>query len=719
MEALSQNTTGCQAEVKLAKDPMIESHTPHDTMDTVPFNRELSWIEFNRRVLDEALDRRNPILERVKFLAIFFTNLDEFFMIRVGGIKHQISAGVQRKSPDGFTPREQLQQVHRAITPLLETARTLLSDELTPGLEAKGIHLLSLSRLSPAQRSWLSEYFQRQVFPVLTPLAIDPSHPFPHISNLSLNLAVVIRDEEVGELFARVKVPESLPRFVPLPPHLLAEAPGTPDLEGTPRRKQFAFVWLEEVIAHNLPALFPGVEVAESYPFRVTRNADLELEEDEAGDLLRTIEEGLRQRQFGEAVRLQVDVSTPEKLRSLLIEKLGVDADDVDNVHGPQGLSDLMVLRDLDRPELKDSPISPAVPPAFRGNDMFAAIQQQDVLLHHPYDSFTPVVDFIQAAADDPNVLAIKQTLYRVGSNSPIVKALMYARERDKQVTVLVELKARFDEENNITWARALERKGVHVVYGVLGLKTHAKLALVVRKEGDEIRRYVHLGTGNYNVSTARAYTDMGLFTAREEIGADVSDIFNYLTGRSRQKSYKKLLVAPVTLRQRLRELLEREIEAHDRTGQGRIIFKTNALVDREIMEALYRASQRGVRVDLVVRGMCCLRPGVPDLSENIRVRSIIGPILEHSRIFYFYNGGAEEVYLGSADLMERNLNRRVETLFPIEDAAHVRHLRDQVLETYLRDNFRARVLQRDGSYERLTPAEGETVVDSQLAFLR
>ena len=698
---------------------MTESLTPQDATESVPFNRELSWIEFNRRVLEEALDRRNPLLERVKFLSIFFTNLDEFFMIRVGGIKHQIAAGVQRKSPDGFTPREQLQEVHRMIAPLLETARALLSEDLTPALASDGVHLLSYSQLTAAQRSWLSEYFHRLVFPVLTPLAIDPSHPFPHISNLSLNLAVVIRDEDVGELFARVKVPESLPRLVPLPPELQSDSPRAADGSAAPQRKKFSFVWLEDLIGSHLPALFPGVEILASHPFRVTRNADLELEEDEAGDLLRTIEEGVRQRQFGDVVRLQVDAATPDKLRSLLIDNLDIEPGDIDTVRGPQGLSDLLLLRDLDRPDLKDPPISPNVPTSLKGGDMFAAIRQQDVLLHHPYDSFTPVVDFIQTAADDPNVLAIKQTLYRVGSNSPIVKALMYARERDKQVTVLVELKARFDEENNITWARALERKGVHVVYGVLGLKTHAKMALVVRKEADEIRRYVHLGTGNYNVSTARIYTDIGLFTARDGIGADVSELFNYLTGHSRQKSYRKLLVAPVTLRQRLRELIEREIAAHERSGQGRIVFKVNAIVDREIIESLCQASQRGVRVDLVVRGMCCLRPGVPGLSENVEVRSIVGPFLEHSRIFYFANGGAEEVYLGSADLMERNLNRRVETLFPIEDAAHVRTLRDQILETYLRDNFRARILGRDGRYARLTPEPGEPVVDSQLSFRR
>lgn len=696
---------------------MADCAIPATEGGVIPFNRELSWIEFNRRVLEEALDRRNPLLERVKFLAIFFTNLDEFFMIRVGGIKHQIAARVTSKSPDGYSPKEQLEEVHRSIAPLLETARGLLQEDLIPALAAQDIHILTFAQLRPVQRSWCSEYFHRQVFPVLTPLAIDPSHPFPHISNLSLNLAVIIRDDDVGELFARVKVPEGLPRLVPLPPELVQEGlPSGETTAGSPRKK-YAFLWLEELIRAHLPSLFPGVVVAEAYPFRVTRNADLELEEDEAGDLLRTIEEGIRQRQFGEVVRLQVDAGAPERLRTLLTTNLDIGIEDVDTVRGPQGLGDLLVLRDLDRPDLKDPPISPQVPLPLRGGDLFAAVRQQDILLHHPYDSFSPVVEFIQAAATDPDVLAIKQTLYRVGTNSPIVQALMYARDRGKQVTVLVELKARFDEENNISWARALEKEGVHVVYGVVGLKTHAKMLLVVRREAGEIRRYVHLGTGNYNVGTSRFYTDLGLFTTREGIGADVSELFNYLTGHSRQKSFRKLLVAPLTLRARLRELIDREVEVERRTGEGRLIFKVNALVDAEIMGALYAASHEGVQIDLIVRGMCCLRPGVPGFSDRIRVRSIVGPFLEHSRIFYFRNGGQEEVYLGSADIMERNLNRRVETLFPLEDPGQVRHVRDVLLAAYLEDNLRARVLNSDGRYERLGPAPGAPVVDSQLSF--
>jgi polyphosphate kinase len=699
---------------------MAEATTtiPGGTEPTL-FNREVSWIEFNHRVLEEAQDRRNPLLERVKFLAIFFSNLDEFFMIRVGGIKHQIAARVLNRSSDGLTPSEQLAAVRKATGPYFEQARQLLTEALIPELAQQGIYLLDYDQLNEPQRAFIADYFHNRIFPVLTPLVFDPSHPFPHISNLSLNLAMVMQDVEDGEVFARVKVPEVLPRLIPLPQSLV-EPLGCLGAEVPPERRR-AFVWLERAILSHLSALFPGVEVVEAYPFRVTRNADLEIEEDEAEDLLRTIEQGVRQRRFGETVRLTVDRAMPERVRQLLATNLKIEASEVEPVQGPQGVSDLMVLTGLDRPDLKDPPVLPHVPPALRTRTgIFAAIRQQDHLLHHPYDSFIPVVDFIQAAAEDPDVLAIKQTLYRVGASSPVVKTLMQARERGKQVTVLVELKARFDEENNITWARALERAGVHVVYGLLGLKTHAKIALIVRKEGETIRRYVHLGTGNYNVATSRVYTDFGFFTCRPEIGADASELFNYLTGYSRQSQYRKLLVAPVNMRRRILELIEQEaaaaVGAAQRGGSrgGRLIFKMNSLVDEKVIEALYRASQAGTEIDLVVRGMCCLRPGLPGLSDNIRVRSIVGPHLEHSRIYYFWNGGEERIYLGSADLMARNLDRRVETLFPVEDQQQIRHLRDNILEAYLRDNVRARVLQPDGSYVRLAPLEGEAVNDSQ-----
>ncbi len=671
-------------------------------------NRELSWIDFNRRVLEEAFDERNPLLERVKFIAIFAANLDEFFMIRVSGVKHQIAAGVKKRSPDGMTPEEQLFAIHQAILPLVEQKRTLWLEELLPKLCSHGIYIYDYDQLDNDQRAAMSDYFDNQIFPVLTPLAIDPSHPFPHISNLSLNLAVVIHDEEHGEMFARLKVPEVLPRLVPLSPQQC-------NVKDASNGQHYCFVWIEQVLAAHLPTLFHGLEVVESYPFRITRDAEMEIEEDEADDLLRTMEQSVRQRRFGKVVRLTVDDNMPARIRQLLLTKLEIAASDLYTVRGPLGLSSVMSLMAIERPDLKDTPIIPGVPTFLQGRaNIFEAIRQQDILLHHPYDSFNPVVEFIQAAAEDPNVLAIKQTLYRVGSNSPIVQTLMNARELGKQVTVLVELKARFDEENNITWARALESAGVHVVYGVRRLKTHAKIALVVRKEHDSIRLYVHLGTGNYNASTARVYTDLGLFTCRADIGSDAAELFNSLTGYSRQRHYRKLLVAPVTLRKNFLERIEREITTHQKEGNGRLIFKMNSLVDPEIIDSLYCASQAGVQIDLIPRGICCLRPDVPGLSDNIRVRSIIGKFLEHNRIYYFYNGGNEEVYLGSADLMQRNLDRRVETIFPVEEPALLRFIRDVLLQTYLKDNLRSRILQREGTFVRSIANAEEHMVDSQ-----
>ncbi|MCS6841041.1 MAG: polyphosphate kinase 1 [Roseiflexus sp.] len=678
------------------------------------FNRELSWLEFNRRVLEEAMDERHPLLERVKFLSIFSTNLDEFFMIRVAGLKQQVAAGVVTRSPDGMTPAEQLAAIRRAVIPLIEQHRACWLDDIRPKLCQQGIHVLDYHELTPEQRAQCTEYFEREVFPVLTPLAIDPAHPFPHISNLSLNLAVVINDPEEGELFARVKVPAVLPRFVPI------EGGHCDSPEDIPPERRHCFTWLEQVITANVSSLFPGEDVVECYLFRITRNADMEIEEEEADDLLRVIEEGVRQRRFGAVVRLQVQPNMPERVRSLLLHHLKLTPDDVYEMRGPLGLSDLMQLTKIDRPDLKDPPFYPVLPAPLQharsSEEIFAAIRQHDILLHHPFHSFQPLVTLIEAAAEDPNVLAIKQTLYRVGSNSPIVKALMHAREQDKQVTVLVELKARFDEENNIIWAKQLERSGVHVVYGLVGLKTHAKLALIVRREHDGLRRYVHLGTGNYNATTARIYTDLGLLTARPDIAADVSELFNHLTGYSRQRHYRKLLVAPVSMRECLERLIEREI-GHAQAGRpARLIFKCNSLVDKKMIDLLYRASQAGVTIDLIVRGICCLRPGAPGMSERITVRSIVGRFLEHSRIYYFENDGNPDIYLGSADLMERNLDRRVETLFPIETPAlkeEIRHL----LGVYLRDTSRARILMPDGSYVRARPRDGEEPFDSQ-AFL-
>lgn len=676
-------------------------------------NREQSWIEFNARVLAEALDERTPLLERAKFLAIVSTNMDEFFMIRVAGLHQQRRAGVQTTSPDGLTPDEQLVAIRHAIIKQLSEQRRCWLEDVAPQLRAQGIWLLDYTELDATQRAYVDDYFINQIQPVLTPLAFDASHPFPQISNLSLNLAVVIGNH-IDERFVRVKVPAVLPRLIAITPND-QHIP-----EGLRREQCSVFVWIEQVIAANLYRLFPSEHVREVHAFRITRNADFEIEEDEADDLLQTIEENVRQRRFGAVVRLAVQQSMPLRLRKLLVQNLDLDDDELYEINGQLGLSTLMQLLKLDRPDLKDDPDKPRIPPAFRelsaSHTLWDVIRSRDVVLHHPYDSFQPVIDFIESAASDPHVLAIKQTLYRVGSNSPIVRALMRARDLDKQVTVLVELKARFDEENNITWARALERAGVHVVYGVPNLKTHAKMALVIRREGDILQRYVHLGTGNYNAGTARVYTDLGLMTSDNEITADVADVFNYLTGYAKHDQYKALLVAPVNLRSRLVSLIDREI-AHANAGKpARIIFKANALVDPSMIEHLYRASAAGVDIDLIIRGMCALRPGVAGMSDSIRVRSIVGRYLEHSRIYWFGNNGTPEVYVGSADIMERNLDRRVETLFPIRNQ-HIRQwIHDTLLTTYLNDNTRARMLHGDGSWHRITHEAADTV-DCQTVF--
>jgi polyphosphate kinase len=679
-------------------------------------NRELSQLEFFRRVLEEARDERNPLLERVKFLAIVGSNLDEFFMVRVAGLKQQLAAGVVELSVDGLTPAEQLAGIRKAVSKLLAEARDCYRHDLLPKLEEAGIQLLGYADLDQRQQAHVRRYFEQVVFPVLTPLAFDPGRPFPHISNLSLNLAVLTRDPAGKEHFARVKVPGTLPRLVPL-----RRSSGGVRKDGTAPRHHH-FVWLEQVIAAHLDALFPGMEILAAHPFRVVRDADILIQELEAYDLLETMEESVRRRRFGSVVQLSVNKAAPVDIRNILQENLEVERRDIYTIDGPLGLSGLMGLTQIERYDLKDPPFVPATPPALnhdRDHDMFAAIRQRDILLHHPYDSFAPVVAFLQAAARDPDVLAIKQTLYRVGRNSPVVEALLEAATNGKQVAVLVELKARFDEESNIGWAKRLEAEGVHVVYGLLGLKTHSKIALVVRKEGEGVRRYVHLATGNYNGITAQVYTDLGLFTCDEDIGADATDLFNYLTGYSAKQDYRKLLVAPINLRGHMKSLIQREIEHQRRGRKGHLIFKVNAIVDRPMIKLLYQAAQAGVQVDLLVRGICCLRPGVPGLSQNIRVTSVVGRFLEHSRIYYFRNGGQEEIYLGSADLMTRNLDRRVEVLFPVEDARLIRHLRDKVLVTYLADNVKARCLRADGSYERHLPAPGEAMVNSQGVFLQ
>lgn len=651
-------------------------------------NRELSHIEFNRRVLNECY-ADHPLLERVKFLAIFTSNMDEFFMVRVSGLKQQVLLGITKRPADGLTPREQLVAIHRVFTQLYAEATAVWQQELYPQLKETGIQTLSYGELTKGQQRRVNDYFEREIFPVLTPLAFDPGRPFPHISNLSLNLAVVTRDPRTGsQNFARVKVPSIVPRLVPL-------RPLDPDELLAPSVQKF--VWVEDVIGANLPRLFPGMEIVAAYPFRVTRNTDMEIQEEEADDLLLSMEEHLRQRHFGRVVRLEIDENTPDDIRRTLFTNLEISNYDVYTTNGPLGMSSLWELHRLERPELKDAPLQPRNPEAFHTEEnVFSVLQRQDILLHHPYDSFLPVVDFLEAAADDPNVLAIKQTLYRVGPNPPIVRALMRARENGKQVAVLVELKARFDEESNIEWARALERAGVHVVYGLIGLKTHCKVALVVRREKEGIRRYVHVSSGNYNTVTARIYTDMGFMTSDEDFGADASDLFNYLTGYSRQESYRKFVVAPLNLRQRILEAIERE--AHY-GRDGRIVFKCNALVDPQVVRALYRASQAGVQVELMVRGICALRPGLTGISDNIRVTSVVGRFLEHSRIYYFQNGGDPLMYMGSADLMSRNIDRRVEVLFPVEDETLRYNILHHVLEISLRDTEKAYVLQGNGRY--------------------
>jgi polyphosphate kinase len=694
----------------LAQDQPIAPPAAEQSPEPLLFNRELSWLEFNRRVLEEALDETQPLLERLKFLAIFSTNLDEFFMIRVSGLKEEVEEGVSTPSPDGLSPAEQLRAISTHLRPLLTEQTRCLRAELLPQLATQGIVLTHYAALTKTERRAADRYFTEKVFPVLTPQAVDPGHPFPYISNLSLNLGLLIEPAEgvtpmspaqSGPQFARVKVPPVVPRLVPV---------------GDTGTK---FTFLGELIAANVGTLFPGMKTGACHLFRVTRDADIEIREDEAGDLLRLMEQKLRRRRFGDAVRLEVAAPMPRDMVERLTSALELTPEDVYTIDGPLNVPELMALYALDRPELKDKPLQTQLPSALRQKrSIFEVIKGQDVLLHHPYTAYSIVTDFIAAAARDPDVLAIKMCLYRTGKDSPVVQALMDASERGKQVAALVELKARFDEENNIGWARRLERAGVHVVYGLVGLKTHCKLALIVRREGEHLQRYVHVATGNYNPTTSRIYTDLGLLTADAEIGADAAELFNCLTGCSRQLEYRRLLVAPVNLRARMLALIEREAE-HARAGrEAHLIAKINSLTDTDIIDALYGAAQAGVRVELIVRGVCALRPGVPNLSERISVRSIVGRFLEHSRILYFANGGAEELYIGSADWMRRNLTRRVEVVAPVCDPALKHHLKDEILHAYLRDNVKTRRLLPDGSYERVRPAPGEELFDVQTRLI-
>ena len=670
-------------------------------------NRELSWLGFNNRVLEQARDERHPLLERVRFVAISETNLDEFFMIRVAGLQQQVASELPNPVPDGMTPEEQLLRIHDHTEEFFEERRKIMNTELMPALEEEGIRMVPYDKVRAAERRELRETFVRDILPILTPLAIDPAHPFPHISNLSLNVLVVIGDGG-RRVMARIKVPTTIDRFMRLPD----------EDRGPGERPEMRFVRVEEVISANLDELFPGKEVVANFIFQVTRNADFVIEEDEASDLLQAIEDELESRWFGQSVRLVVSDEMPDDLRDWLAGNLNLDENSVFESPHPIGLADLEELTHLDRSDLLYSPITPRVPQEIRSaRSITQAVRNGDLLLYHPYDSFAPVVDFVRAAANDPEVLAIKQTLYRVGSNSPIVEKLSEARDEQTQVAVLVELKARFDEEPNITWARQLEARGVHVAYGIVGLKTHAKISLVVRREGAGLRRYVHLGTGNYNPSTARIYTDFSYFTDDLKLAEDGSDLFNYLTGYSEQEEYQELLVAPLTLREKIERLIEEQTEKAKNGESATITCKTNSLTDPQIIELLYEASQAGVKIDLIVRSICCLRPGVEGVSENIRVVSLVGRFLEHARIFAFSDGEDETIYLGSADLMQRNLDRRVETAFPLREKHHRERVR-RLLDLQLADNANGWELGPDGTFERLHPKDGEEQVDSQRILL-
>lgn len=677
-------------------------------------NRELSWLEFNRRVLDEALDETTPLLERLKFLSIFSTNLDEFFMIRVSGLKEQVAEGIRETSRDGMTAVEQLLEIRERLLPMLADQVNCLNNSVLPALAAAGINIIPHKDLHGDEKKHLEKYFLKNVFPVLTPQAVDVSHPFPYVSNLSLNLGLNVEPDknfDHGKLthlynrnrFVRLKLPPNVPRLVPI------------------NDSETKYTLLGELVTANIGYLFPNMETNKAHLFRLTRDADIELRVDEASDILRTMERELhQQKRFSFPVRLEITPSMPDKMVGYLTESIGLTERDVYRIEGFLNVPDMMSLYSLERPDLKDKPITYSIPAAIKQADnIFDVVKKRDVLLHHPFTAYSTVTDFIDAAAEDENVRAIKICLYRTGKDSPIVSSLMKASQNGKQVAALVELKARFDEENNIEWARRLENEGVHVIYGMRGLKTHSKVTLVVRYEKEKLRRYVHLATGNYNPTTSRIYTDIGLLTADEDIGRDASDLFNFLTGYSYKNDYNCLLIAPINMREKMLELIEREIE-HQKSAKkdGRIIAKINSLTDDKIIRALYRASQAGVKIDLIVRGICVLRPGIEGLSENIRVVSIVGRFLEHSRIFYFGNGGDTEIYTGSADWMHRNLDRRVEAIAPIKDAELRRYIKEEILDTYAKDTVNAQLLNADGTYQKIVPDPKKKPFDSQMYFV-
>jgi polyphosphate kinase len=673
------------------------------------FNRELSLLAFHARVLEEAFDQSNPLLERLKFLSIFSSNLDEFFMIRVSGLKEELEQGITDVAVDGTSPAEQLSRIRDQVIKLIDSQAKCLRDDILPQLKQTDVQLVSYASLSRHEKDHLKAYFMEKVFPILTPLAVDPSHPFPYISPLSVNIGLMVeapnemkllgRGKTLQSRFVRIKVPSVVPRLVPI------------GMSGT------RFVLLEEIIEANIESLFPGMHPGNCHRFRVTRDADIEIREDEAEDLLSVIQEELRRRRFGTPVRLEISPDMPQEMIDYLTTSLGLEPEDVYAFDGPLHIQDLMSLYDVDRPELKDPQFVQTVPDWFTSHKtIFDAIKERDRLLHHPYDSYDCVTGFINQAVEDEDVVAIKICLYRTGPDSPIPPALIRAAEQGKQVTALIELKARFDEEHNIEWARKLDEAGVHVVYGVSGLKTHGKLTLVIRREGESLKRYVHIASGNYNPTTSCVYTDLGMFTVDDEIGRDATELFNYLTGFSNQKDYRKLMVAPVALREDLNKLFDREIQ-HKRAGRpAHIIAKFNRLADLQIVEKLYELSRAGVKVDLIVRGICILRPGIPGLSENITVRSVVGRFLEHSRVFWFANGGDDEVYIGSADWMSRNLKHRIEVVAPVTEPDSKRYLRDVLLDAYMRDNSKARELHPDGTYRPV--ATGSELFNSQTYFV-
>lgn len=707
---------------QISKPPQLDSDGADNHRFAWPvFNRDLSQLEFYKRVLEEAADESVPLLERLKFLAVFTSNLDEFFMVRVSGLKEMLEIKNFEPLPGELDPVEQLKVIRERMLPMVADQVKCLQESVLPELEKRGVAIVSYASLSAREKRLLNHYFMKNVFRVLTPLAVDPAHPFPFIANLSLNIALTVEVESnpiepvtMGSLprFVRIKVPPVVPRLISVGDGREEGSAGQGGLGGQ------RFVLLEELIDANLHLVFPSMRLGQSHLFRVTRDADVEIRDDKASDLLGRIKESLRERRFGNAVRLEVSSTMPREMVEYLTESLRIEPDDVYVMGGILGVGDLMQLYGLDRPDLHDQPIRMTVPaPLSKKKHLFDAIKKEDILLHHPYTAYSTVTEFIQVAAKDPKVLAIKICLYRTGKDSPIPEALIEASERGKQVTAVVEIKARFDEENNIEWAGRLVEAGVHVVYGLVKLKTHSKVALVIRREDHGLQTYVHIATGNYNPTTSKVYTDLGLLTADSEIGDDATDLFNFMTGFSRPREYTHLMVAPVNLRERMLGLIEREID-HAQAGRpARIAAKINRLTDLEIIDALYRASRAGVPIDLIVRGSCMLRPGVLGLSETVHVRSIVGQFLEHSRIFYFANGGEEDVYIGSADWMTRNLDRRVEVVTPILDANLKRHLKDFVLGTYLRDNTKARVLNADGVYERVGLAPGEVPFNSQLHF--